>query len=154
MAKPPREYPTYSAAAAMSWLVICLIATTWVFFTSADWAAATSGFTWLTPALAAGFAAQILFGALSYLLPVVLGGRAGGEPGVQPPRRVPRDHHQPRPGRVPAPGSQLGPSPLLGTRGSGAGPVPALPVPGAAGLPPGEGEPARCEEAEAADEGG
>ena len=74
MAKPPREYPTYSAAAAMSWLVICLIATTWVFFTSADWAAATSGFTWLTPALAAGFAAQILFGALSYLLPVVLGG--------------------------------------------------------------------------------
>src|SRR5699024_9160279 len=52
MAKPPREYPTYSAAAAMSWLVICLIATTWVFFTSADWAAATSGFTWLTPALA------------------------------------------------------------------------------------------------------
>ncbi|WP_436627482.1 multicopper oxidase domain-containing protein [Brevibacterium renqingii] len=74
MAKPPREYPTYSAAAAMSWLAICLIATAWVFFTSADWAEATSGFTWLTPALAAGFAAQILFGALSYLLPVVLGG--------------------------------------------------------------------------------
>src|SRR5699024_4765455 len=38
------------------------------------WGAATSGFTWLTPALAAGFAAQILFSALSYLLPVVLGG--------------------------------------------------------------------------------
>lgn len=73
-AKPPREYPTYSAAAAMVWLVICLLATAWVFFTSADWTSATHGFTWLTPALAAGFAAQILFGALSYLLPVVLGG--------------------------------------------------------------------------------
>ena len=74
LAKPPREYSTYSAAAAMVWLVICLIATVWVFFTAGDWAAATAGFTWLTPALAAGFAAQILFGALSYLLPVVLGG--------------------------------------------------------------------------------
>ncbi|WP_436326109.1 multicopper oxidase domain-containing protein [Brevibacterium sp. FAM 27836] len=73
-AKPPREYPTYSAAAAIVWLVICLLATAWVFFTSADWTSATHGFTWLTPALAAGFAAQILFGALSYLLPVVLGG--------------------------------------------------------------------------------
>lgn len=74
IAKPPREYPTYSAAAAMSWLVICLLATAWVFFTADDWLNATADFTWLTPALAAGFAAQILFGALSYLLPVVLGG--------------------------------------------------------------------------------
>lgn len=74
LAKPPREYPTFSVAAAMVWLAICLIATTWVFFTSATWAEATQGFTWLVPALAAGFAAQVLFGALSYLLPVVLGG--------------------------------------------------------------------------------
>ncbi|AZL10085.1 multicopper oxidase domain-containing protein [Brevibacterium aurantiacum] len=74
LAKPPREYPTFSAAAAMVWLVICLFATTWVFFTSETWTEATQGFTWLVPALAAGFAAQILFGALSYLLPVVLGG--------------------------------------------------------------------------------
>jgi nitrite reductase (NO-forming) len=74
IAKPPREYSTYSAAAAMLWLVICLVATVWVFFTAGEWADATAGFTWLTPALAAGFAAQILFGALSYLLPVVLGG--------------------------------------------------------------------------------
>lgn len=74
LAKPPREYPTFSAAAAMVWLVICLLATTWVFFTSESWSEATRGFAWLVPALAAGFAAQILFGALSYLLPVVLGG--------------------------------------------------------------------------------
>lgn len=74
LAKPPREYPTYSAAAAMVWLVICLIASAWVLFTSPTWPEATRGFTWLVPALAAGFAAQILFGALSYLLPVVLGG--------------------------------------------------------------------------------
>lgn len=74
LAKPPREYPTFSVAAAMVWLAICLIATTWVFFASATWAEATQGFTWLVPALAAGFAAQVLFGALSYLLPVVLGG--------------------------------------------------------------------------------
>lgn len=74
LAKPPREYPTFSVAAAMVWLAICLIATTWVFFTAETWADATQGFTWLVPALAAGFAAQVLFGALSYLLPVVLGG--------------------------------------------------------------------------------
>lgn len=74
LAKPPREYATYSAAAAMIWLVVCLIATASVFFTAGSWTEATAEFTWLTPALAAGFAAQILFGALSYLLPVVLGG--------------------------------------------------------------------------------
>src|SRR5699024_10867426 len=73
MAKPPREYPPYSTAAAMSWLVICRISTMWVFFTSADWAGATSRFSWLTSSLAAGFAAQILFDALSYRLPVVIG---------------------------------------------------------------------------------
>lgn len=64
----------WSIAAAMGWFVFCTIAFGVVVVSVPDWAAATSGVLWLVGPFAAGFAAQVLLGALSYLLPVVIGG--------------------------------------------------------------------------------
>jgi nitrite reductase (NO-forming) len=72
--KPPMHFPTWSVAAAVAWLaglvtvlgVGTLIAPSW---TDAHMLAES-----LTPGLAVGFAAQVLVGALSYLVPVVAGG--------------------------------------------------------------------------------
>ncbi|MDN5892594.1 MAG: multicopper oxidase domain-containing protein [Nocardioides sp.] len=70
----PAAFATYSALAAVLWLVGSLTALVIGFATADSWAEAGGRFTWFTPFLAAGFGAQILSGALSYLLPVSLGG--------------------------------------------------------------------------------
>ena len=75
-ARPPSAYPTWSVAAALLWLVGCLIAAAVLVGTAGSWAEAGDRFGWLTPFLAAGFGAQVLLGALSYLVPVALGGGA------------------------------------------------------------------------------
>ncbi len=67
-------FASWSIAAAMAWFVFCTIAFGVVVVTAPDWGAAASGMGWLVGPLAVGFAAQVLLGALSYLLPVVLGG--------------------------------------------------------------------------------
>ncbi len=67
-------FASWSIAAAFGWFIFCTIAFGVVVVTAPDWAAATSGVAWLVGPFAAGFAAQVLLGALSYLLPVVLGG--------------------------------------------------------------------------------
>lgn len=72
--KPPSSFSSYSALAAGLWLVGCLVALVIAFGTAGSWAEAGRRFEWFTPFLAAGFAAQILLGALSYLVPVALGG--------------------------------------------------------------------------------
>jgi nitrite reductase (NO-forming) len=72
--KPPMHFPTWSVAAAVAWLaglvtvlgVGTLVAPSWM---DAHMLAES-----LTPGLAAGFGAQVLVGALSYLVPVVAGG--------------------------------------------------------------------------------
>jgi nitrite reductase (NO-forming) len=72
--KPPMHFPTWSVAAAVAWLaglvtvlgVGTLVAPSWV---DVQMLAES-----LTPGLAAGFGAQVLVGALSYLVPVVAGG--------------------------------------------------------------------------------
>lgn len=72
--KPPASYPTWSVLAALLWFVGSLVTLGVGFATADSWAAASDRFGAVTPALAAGFGAQVLLGALSYLVPVVLGG--------------------------------------------------------------------------------
>ncbi|MFZ0530029.1 MAG: multicopper oxidase domain-containing protein [Propionicimonas sp.] len=72
--RPPREFASASVAASLIWLFGGLGWAGWVLVSAADWAAVKSGFIWPAAALGAGFAVQLLTGALSYLLPSVLGG--------------------------------------------------------------------------------
>ncbi|WP_433876529.1 multicopper oxidase domain-containing protein [Sinomonas atrocyanea] len=72
--KPPVAFAPLSAVAALVWLVAGLSRLAWLCATARDWDALHLALGGLTPVLAAGFAAQVLVGALSYLLPVVLGG--------------------------------------------------------------------------------
>jgi nitrite reductase (NO-forming) len=73
-AKPPASYPTWSVLASLLWLVGALVALAAGFATASSWSVAGGRFETVTPVLAAGFGAQVLLGALSYLVPVVLGG--------------------------------------------------------------------------------
>ncbi|TDC86316.1 copper oxidase [Actinomadura sp. 7K507] len=70
--KPPRSYPTWSVLAGLLWLVGCLTVLGISVAGASSWADADAAFGWLTPFLAAGFGAQVLLGALSYLVPVAL----------------------------------------------------------------------------------
>lgn len=72
--RPPSAFPAASTLGAVCWLAGSLLALTLAFATTDSWAVAGERFTWFTPFLAAGFGAQILLGALSYLIPVALGG--------------------------------------------------------------------------------
>ncbi len=72
--RPPHEFATFSVSAALCWYAVGV---GWVLVTvarSADWAGLPDDYGAIAAAFAAGFAAQLLTGALSYLLPVVLGG--------------------------------------------------------------------------------
>lgn len=77
-ATPPRSFATLSAGAALAWWIGCLAALT--VQTVVAWAG-DAGFSpvrqavhGIAPFLAAGFAVQVLLGALSYLAPVAIGG--------------------------------------------------------------------------------
>jgi nitrite reductase (NO-forming) len=72
--RPPREFGPASVAAGLVWLVIGLGWAGWLLATAPDWQVVREGFIWPAAALGAGFGVQILTGALSYLLPSVLGG--------------------------------------------------------------------------------
>jgi nitrite reductase (NO-forming) len=72
----PESYPTWSVAAALTWLIGCVAAAAVLVGTAGTWAQAGERFGRLTPFLAAGFGAQVLVGALSHLVPVALGGGA------------------------------------------------------------------------------
>jgi nitrite reductase (NO-forming) len=72
--RPPSSYPTWSVLTGVLWLVGVLAFLVAGFATAPSWSAADDRFSAVTPALAAGFGAQVLLGALSYLIPVVLGG--------------------------------------------------------------------------------
>lgn len=71
---PPRHFATWSVLAAVGWLVGGVAALAIATGTADSWSQVHERVGWITPALAAGFAAQILLGALSYLIPVALGG--------------------------------------------------------------------------------
>ncbi|MFT4296928.1 MAG: multicopper oxidase domain-containing protein [Micropruina sp.] len=72
--RPPREFASASVGAALVWLVIGLGWAGALLATAPDWTAVREGFIWPAAVLGAGFAVQVLSGALSYLLPSVLGG--------------------------------------------------------------------------------
>ena len=72
--RPPREFAAASVAAALVWLVIGLGWAGWLLATAPDWTAVREGFIWPAAVQGAGFAVQVMSGALSYLLPSVLGG--------------------------------------------------------------------------------
>lgn len=74
LTKPPREFGPASVAAGLAWFVVGLCWAARMLATTADWAALREDFVWPAAALGAGLAVQVLTGALSYLLPSVLGG--------------------------------------------------------------------------------
>jgi nitrite reductase (NO-forming) len=73
-AKPPTSFATWSVLAGVTWLVGLLVFLAAGFATASDLDTAVHRFHAVTPAFAAAFAGQVLLGALSYLVPVVLGG--------------------------------------------------------------------------------
>lgn len=83
-AKPPREFASASVLAALGWAVVALAWVGWVLATASSWPEVTNAFPRVAGVFAVGFAAQLLTGALSYLMPSVMGGgpsvvRAGQE---------------------------------------------------------------------------
>jgi hypothetical protein len=72
--RPPASFTTWSMAAGMGWLLASLGWDGWILLGSGSAGAAADRFDTLVLPLAVGFVAQVLVGALAYLLPVVLGG--------------------------------------------------------------------------------
>ena len=71
---PPRAFATWSVTAALGWWVVAIALVGWRLATSPSWAALADGYGVVAAVVAVGFAAQLLFGALSHLIPTVLGG--------------------------------------------------------------------------------
>jgi nitrite reductase (NO-forming) len=71
---PPGTYAAWSIAAGMLWLLAGAISYAVAAATAADWMALQDAMTWLAGPFVAGFVVQVLLGALSYLLPVVVAG--------------------------------------------------------------------------------
>ncbi|EHR52851.1 putative multicopper oxidase [Saccharomonospora marina XMU15] len=72
--KAPVEFSTASVLAGVTWLAGSLVWLAAVLATTRDGSAVAEHVDSLTTPLLAGFAAQVLLGALTYLVPVVLGG--------------------------------------------------------------------------------
>jgi nitrite reductase (NO-forming) len=73
-AKPPAGFPTWSVGAGVLWLALMLSVVTVRVAIGGQWDDVSRALHDAAPYLAAGFVAQVLLGALSYLVPVVLGG--------------------------------------------------------------------------------
>jgi hypothetical protein len=73
-ARPPVSFAAWSIAASVAWLLVALAVDAQVVLTAADPRAAADGLDLVLPPLLVGFVAQVLVGALAYLLPMVLGG--------------------------------------------------------------------------------
>ncbi|WP_029146332.1 multicopper oxidase domain-containing protein [Microbacterium luticocti] len=75
---PPRSFAAMSIGAAVAWWVGCvvwmIVAVVVAFTSGTGFEAVQQAVDQIVPYLAAGFAAQVLVGALSYLIPVVVGG--------------------------------------------------------------------------------
>ncbi|QAY60661.1 copper oxidase [Microbacterium protaetiae] len=75
---PPRSFSALSIGMGVLWWIGCVIwlivATIIAFHSGTGFDAVQDAVDQIVPFLAAGFAAQVLLGALSYLIPVVLGG--------------------------------------------------------------------------------
>ncbi|GAA4661658.1 multicopper oxidase domain-containing protein [Arthrobacter cryoconiti] len=73
-AKPAVTFAPLSAVAALVWLVVSIVWLVLLTMTAGGWDGLHRGLVTVAPVLAAGFAAQVLGAALTYLAPVVLGG--------------------------------------------------------------------------------
>jgi nitrite reductase (NO-forming) len=71
--KPPAHYATWSVLAAVCWLVGTVAALALAVATAPSWDGVHARVEWFAPALAAGFGAQVLLGALTYLVPMAVG---------------------------------------------------------------------------------
>ncbi len=74
VSKPPETFPAWSVLCGVAWLVGCLVLLIVTLPATRSWTSFDQRLGAVTPLLAVGFAAQVLLGALSYLVPVVLGG--------------------------------------------------------------------------------
>ncbi len=72
--RPPTAYSTWSVLSAMIWLVGSVVALGLIIAVEPTWEGAAERADRLALPLLVGFAAQLLIGALSYLIPVALGG--------------------------------------------------------------------------------
>ena len=71
--RPPHSFPTLSAGSGLVWFVAGLV-TLAVKVATTPWAELPSSYGVVTVMFLVGFALQVLLGALSYLIPVVIGG--------------------------------------------------------------------------------
>jgi nitrite reductase (NO-forming) len=71
---PAVSFAGWSLGAAQVWFALCTLGFGLQVAVAPSWTAAAAGVETLVPYFAVGFAAQILLGALSHLVPVVLGG--------------------------------------------------------------------------------
>ncbi|MDJ0348343.1 multicopper oxidase domain-containing protein [Cryobacterium sp. PH29-G1] len=71
---PAVSFPAWSLGAALVWFATCTLGFGLQVAFAPSWTAAAAAVEMLVPYFAIGFAAQILLGALSHLVPVVLGG--------------------------------------------------------------------------------
>ncbi|MEN0072663.1 MAG: copper oxidase, partial [Propionicimonas sp.] len=81
--RPPREFAPLSVAASLAWFVLGIGWAGWLLVTAPDWASIREDFGWPAAALAAGCGVQLVTGALSYLLPVMVGGGPVGARAAQ-----------------------------------------------------------------------
>jgi nitrite reductase (NO-forming) len=73
-AKPPVTFPQLSLAFAYTWMVAGLVVVALTLATEGTWGRIGDSYTPITAILVVGFGLQLVLGALSYLLPVVVGG--------------------------------------------------------------------------------
>lgn len=73
-AKGLREFAPASVLAALIWGAVGFVGVGWLLATSGSWAGITDAIMPIAGIFAVGFAAQLLSGALSYLIPSVMGG--------------------------------------------------------------------------------
>lgn len=76
--KPPLHFATWSVLGGVTWLSALMVVLAGMLATAPDWLVAHERVSTLTPAFAAGFVAQVLLGALSYLVPVNVGRSPAG----------------------------------------------------------------------------
>lgn len=72
--KAPASFPSWSIAAAGGWLLIALGVDAWTLVSAPTAVAAADRFSVVLVPLLVGFVGQVLLGALTYLLPMALGG--------------------------------------------------------------------------------
>lgn len=73
-ARPPRHHAPASVAAGLLWLVAGVLAVAWRVATAPTWADAATGYDAVAAVFVVGFMLQVLLGALSHLVPSVIGG--------------------------------------------------------------------------------